>query len=421
MESTREQSESADILPRPELNPLLNPILSDNMGRWAEVYFTSPPERREEAVIELLHELEKDKETAVTHPEAAGTSLRNAPRHAGFVPEIMEEQQSENRFCWACKNENPVTHQFCGMCGARLYVDAPAPESAPVNGRDLAAPRILFAQERAAERVTHEEPYDEGAYGDAQVPRHAPAFHAPAAGSDELSLFQSFRSSEPEEEWDYEPPPSTSYRFYIAAVLLIVIGALGYMAWRGAQTSQSSHEVSPPPPAPVTESAQPTAPAQQASSAPQPTAPVQQQTVAPKSEPEAATPTPPPVNTASPPKNGVAERQVAARTPPRAPAEQAASQQFSSSGGAEELAMAERYLNGSVGAGRNSSEAAPWLWKSIAKHNAQATILLADLYLRGDGVSKNCEQGRVLLDSAARRGVPGAGDRLRNLQAFGCH
>jgi len=410
--STREQSESADILPRPELNPLLNPILSDNMGRWAEVYFTSPPERREEAVIELLHELEKEKERAVTPPEAADTNLnlRSAPRRAVLEPEIIEEQQSEQRFCWACKSENPVTHQFCGMCGARLYLDSSAPESAAANGRDLAPPRILFAQERPAERVTAEESYDE-----AGEPRQDPVFHAPAVGSDDLSLFQSFRSSEPDEEWDYEPPPSTSYRFYIAAVLLIVIGALGYMAWRGAQTSQSSHEVSPPPPTPVTESAQPAAPAPQASSAPQTTAPAQQ-AAAPKSEPEAAASTPAPVSTASSPKSRVAER-----TPPRPPAEQAASQKISSTGGAEELAMAEKYLNGSAGQGRNSSAAATWLWKSIAKHNGQATILLAELYLRGDGVSKNCEQGRVLLDSAARRGVPGAGDRLRNLQAFGCH
>lgn len=49
---------SEDELRRPELNPLLNPLLADNMGRWAEVYFTAPPERREEAVLELLHELE---------------------------------------------------------------------------------------------------------------------------------------------------------------------------------------------------------------------------------------------------------------------------------------------------------------------------------------------------------------------------
>jgi hypothetical protein len=410
LESTREQSESTDILPRPELNPLLNPLLSDNMGRWAEVYFTSPSERREEAVIELLQELEKEKQKGEAHPSAqsqAPTNLLRPARDAAeiFMPNLNPE---EHRFCGACGSENPVTHQFCGMCGTKLQEDSSGFESAAAGVHGPAPLRIRLAQERAPERVIPEESYK-------QEPYVEPAFHAPAAGSDELSLFQSFRSPESEGEWGYEPPPSTSYRFYIAAILLIVIGALGYMAWRGGQTSQSSHEVSPPPPAPVTESAQPAPPAEQASSAPQPTSPVQQ-TAAPKSEPEAAAPTPAPVNTASSPKNRVAER-----TPPRPPAEQAASQEVSSTGGAEELAMAERYLNGSVGPGRNSSEAASWLWKSIAKHNSQATILLADLYLRGDGVSKNCDQGRVLLDSAARKGVPGAGDRLRNLQAFGCH
>jgi len=82
--------------------------------------------------------------------------------------------------------------------------------------------------------------------------------------------------------------------------------------------------------------------------------------------------------------------------------------------------MAQHYLSGGSGQARNTSEAAKWLWKSMAKHNAPATLLLADLYLKGDGVSKNCDQARVLLDSAARRGLAGAGERLRNLQAFGC-
>jgi len=50
----------------------------------------------------------------------------------------------------------------------------------------------------------------------------------------------------------------------------------------------------------------------------------------------------------------------------------------------------------------------------------RAAIGLADLYLKGDGVAKSCDQARVLLDSAARRGMSGAGARLRNLQAFGC-
>ena len=48
-------------LPNPELNPLLNPMLGRNLGRWAEVYFTSPPEKREEAVGELLRELKRPK------------------------------------------------------------------------------------------------------------------------------------------------------------------------------------------------------------------------------------------------------------------------------------------------------------------------------------------------------------------------
>jgi len=91
-----------------------------------------------------------------------------------------------------------------------------------------------------------------------------------------------------------------------------------------------------------------------------------------------------------------------------------------SANGAQELALAQRYLNGAEGQERNSSEAAKWLWKAIAKHNADATLLLSDLYLKGDGVEKNCYQARVLLDAAAGRGLKGAGDRLRHLQAFGC-
>ena len=47
-------TEPTDVLPRAELNPLLNPLLERNLGRWAEVYFTSPPEQREQAVEELL-------------------------------------------------------------------------------------------------------------------------------------------------------------------------------------------------------------------------------------------------------------------------------------------------------------------------------------------------------------------------------
>jgi TPR repeat protein len=77
-------------------------------------------------------------------------------------------------------------------------------------------------------------------------------------------------------------------------------------------------------------------------------------------------------------------------------------------------------LSGNHGMTRDSREAAQWLWKAVGKGNLAATMALSDLYLRGDGVPKNCDQARLLLDAAARKGGTTAAQRLRNLQAFGC-
>jgi TPR repeat protein len=88
--------------------------------------------------------------------------------------------------------------------------------------------------------------------------------------------------------------------------------------------------------------------------------------------------------------------------------------------GSQELAVAQSYLKGRHGAPRDSTEAVKWLWRSVAKQNSTATLLLSDFYLRGDGVSKSCDQAHVLLDAAARKGMVGAGERIRNLQAYGC-
>jgi TPR repeat protein len=88
--------------------------------------------------------------------------------------------------------------------------------------------------------------------------------------------------------------------------------------------------------------------------------------------------------------------------------------------GSEELVAAEKYLHAGPGTARDSQEAATWLWKAVAKQNSTASLLLSDLYLRGDGVTKSCDQARLLLDAAARKGVTAAAERLRNLQAFGC-
>ena len=412
-----------------ELNPLLNPLLAENMSRWAEVYFTNPPEKRDEAVLALVHELEREEKQASAPSTAAG--MANATNASVTGRGFSKQRRPDFRSCGACGHENPVTHQFCGMCGARVDRDLPEEVRAEEGSRENAEPtngqagqprEIPFAgiesnhsdRDRISQDRIPEDDAGEASYAEDEREKLEPVFNSPAAGNDSLSLFQSFRSARAEDEdWDYEPPRSYS-RYYIAALLVMIIGGLSYMAWRGSQNAASSHDASPPPPAPVTETAPPTA-------APSPAASHPEETAAPKNAAPAATPAPSRTNVAASHNSEPAKVQTARKTSVPTPDETAQSTNKSSAGGGEELATAQRYLSGTGGDARDSSEAAQWLWKSVAKHNGQAILLLADLYLRGDGVAKNCEQGRVLLDSAAQKGVAGAGERLRNLQAFGCH
>jgi hypothetical protein len=88
-------------------------------------------------------------------------------------------------------------------------------------------------------------------------------------------------------------------------------------------------------------------------------------------------------------------------------------------GGAAELAQAERYLSATSGK-RDTSEAAKWLWKSVSKENGRAVLLLSDLYAKGDGVPKSCDQARLLLSVAAKKGNADAATRLRTFDSSGC-
>jgi len=85
-----------------------------------------------------------------------------------------------------------------------------------------------------------------------------------------------------------------------------------------------------------------------------------------------------------------------------------------------DLRLAERYLGGSMGV-RDSSVAAKLLWNAVRKQNTTAAVLLSNLYLRGDGVPRSCDQARILLVAAAKRGAPEAAQQLRNLEVQGCH
>jgi hypothetical protein len=64
--------------------------------------------------------------------------------------------------------------------------------------------------------------------------------------------------------------------------------------------------------------------------------------------------------------------------------------------------------------------AVKWLWASVEKGNTKAAIILADLYVWGRGVPQNCEQARVLLITASKRGSAEAAQRLQDMEADGC-
>jgi pyruvate/2-oxoglutarate dehydrogenase complex dihydrolipoamide acyltransferase (E2) component len=402
-----DQFPGSDILPPAELNPLLNPILAENMGRWAEVYFTTPPEKREEAVLELLRELQaKNARQAATLNAPVAESQSGLHRSPGAKGSSTLEQYPALIRCRACGRDNPASHKFCGMCGADLR----PPEA---DFRSRTGPH---AADDSGTQHWNQEPES-----DSRGVEPSPV------NTNELSLFQTVRGGDSDElDWDYEPSRAHPYRFFIGVILAVAILGLAYMAWRSTQ-AQNTHEATAPPPAAApAPDQQPASPASTAAG----TAKAEESNTAatqPATSPDSSIPkSENAVNKAPGPEANQEKAAAAARN-----AREIGSQSSPIGGsggvgngaagnGSEELAIAQRYLGGTSGQGRDSSEAVKWLWKSIAKHNAEATLVLADLYMKGSGVAKNCDQARVLLDSAARRGAPGAGDRLRHLQAFGC-
>ena len=119
MPSQTDHSDGAGTLPSPELNPLLNPLLGQNMGRWAEVYFTSPPEKREQAVLELLRELQgENPQHEVTNAAPASLMMEPASQAGGALGPSFAEGQTAGVRCRRCGRENPASHRFCGAAAA---------------------------------------------------------------------------------------------------------------------------------------------------------------------------------------------------------------------------------------------------------------------------------------------------------------
>jgi hypothetical protein len=393
-----DHSDRPSTLPSPELNPLLNPLLGQNMGRWAEVYFTSPPEQREQAVLELLRELRAENSASADPILKSPSSLQEQPSEAAA------EVQQTHVLCHECGRENPASHRFCGMCGKPV---------AEQGAADLNVSDLHISDLHVADPHIDEPPQNELAArvrnNESQFVRADDVVREPALSTNDLPPFQGGHDARTDEILN-DPPASRSYRVYVGIAVVIVVFVVGYIAWHSVRaTSRGAHvePLAPPAVATLPAAPEPTpTPSASKTNAPNRTASANQSATQ-----QAAIPShTDPERVSADARSGDKTTQIAPLTTPGTLV----------GNGAEELAMAQRYLNGTDGQERNRAEGAKWLWKAVAKHNAGATLLLSDLYLKGDGVGKNCEQARVLLDAAARKGVKDAGDRLRHLQAFGC-
>jgi hypothetical protein len=60
-----------------------------------------------------------------------------------------------------------------------------------------------------------------------------------------------------------------------------------------------------------------------------------------------------------------------------------------------------------------------WLWRATAKGNPDAPVQLAEMYIKGDGVPRSCEQAVVLLKTAAINNNARACNRLATMYTMG--
>jgi hypothetical protein len=367
--------------PSPELNPLTNPVLEQHLGRWAKIYFSTPPAKREQAVNNLLEEIMRE----------SGVAAASQPSR----PYFATDPRFQRAACSACQHHNPPGHKFCSRCGQVLNPEQPA------------------SQENRVATASQVSPPDSAT--DMQWMRE-----------------QTFSGLT-----DAYAPRRRGWKYALGAAVIVLAG-FAYVRWGPDYWTKTSVIRAPQMSAPAT------APPQNASSAeapvetrvpaeivaPQSVAP---RSIAPKSvAPESAAPGN--VTARNPNKEREAEKLSAnakARRGTVAPAGVQSAAQRSPlldasrqtvpdmSSGAPDLRLAQRYLGGSMGV-RDSPEAAKLLWRAVSKQNATAAVLLSDLYLRGDGVPRSCDQARLLLVAAAKRGSPLAAQHLRNLESQGC-
>jgi hypothetical protein len=364
-----EMESGAPGLPRPDLNPLMNPLLGKNMGRWAQVYFTSPPDQREHAVEKLLHELQAESGTGMAagstqkkDNEVLHNPLKREPEFESPAPPVRDsvndapdldaEVLQDVIACPGCRHKNPAEQRFCGICGMTLTrgVATAAPDAAP--------------REQASRPDENPE-------------------------SDWRWLRERTLST-----YDVQSDTGRRSRVLIVALVFVVIALGAYILWQNR--ARLSHEQAAPAASSVSEPV----------SSPSMNVPVM------------STPSPGPAQQSARARSHLSSTKSAQAAEPRTgnPAGPELSSASTSDDGRDELIRARQYLSGE-GVRKNSWMASQLLWKAIGKQNSEAVLLLSDLYARGDGVPRSCEQARILLVSAAKKGSSAAAQKLRSIEA----
>jgi hypothetical protein len=367
-----------------ELNPLTNPVLEKNLGRWAKVYFSTPPANREQAVSNLLEQIKRE----------SGAATATQPGR----PYFATDPKFQRGLCAICQHHNPPGHKFCSRCGQTLDPGQPASQDNQVTAGTSKASQPTSANDI---RWVREQTF--GGLTDAYAPRKRGWKYAVGAAVIALAGFAYMR-------W------APDFRTKIS-----VTGAPQVSAPTAALRPQKASPAEIPVEAPVKVKDEPIVPAESVTPKS-----VAAESVAPKS---VAVGNVAPLNNEHEAESRSATADARQRTSAPAGVQSAAQksslvdasrQTVADQGGdAPDLRLAQRYLGGSMGA-RDSTEAAKLLWRAVSKQNATAAVLLSDLYLRGDGVPRSCDQARLLLVAAAKRGSPLAAQQLRSLESQGC-
>jgi hypothetical protein len=395
-QSQEKTPEQTTELPNPELNPLLNPTLGRHLGRWAQVYFTSPPEKREEAVEELLRELkgtppDSSADTAAVpdeHPRPESPSSLETIRIVEAVTDPQVQQ------CAQCGQPYITPQRFCGMCGAALEGEEQRVSSETIP---------QYPVKRTLEPI----------FSHADLPSLSPVRESVNPPNDDFSDIRWLR------EKAFAGDEGSAWRrarYAPALIALLAIGILFYAQSRPPKTTG-------PPPAKTTPSATETPKVSTPPVAPSAAenAPTEKPTEPPPVSPRASSSdlpktTAPAPATAAP---AVENRRPPIDSTPAVAGKDEPASELNPENGAAELAMAEDFLNGKTHP-RSSETAAKYLWRAVGKENPTAILLLSNMYLAGDGVPRSCDQARLLLSAAAKKGVPQAAERLGSLLRSGC-